>query len=242
MEHKIHLKDVVGTGKDGRILKEDVLNYIHMSSQKSASVAENKGNEGSPTPQSALPVAKIQPKATLAAALPADRVESIKGITKSMFKTMTASLSVPHFGLSEEVDMTALVKLRPEMKKIAQEKNVALSYMPFLIKAASLALTEYPILNASVDKDGEKIIYKGSHNIGVAMDTKQGLLVPNVKGVNQLSILEIANELNRLQELGQKGQLAPSDLTGGTFTLSNIGSVSICNFSYIQLRYLLFYL
>jgi len=228
-EHKIQLKDLIGTGKDGRILKEDVLNYISMANQKptlgnekvSTSVSAERDQSPMPVLQSEVP--QIAP---VSAALPNDRVEPIKGIMKSMFKTMTQSLNVPHFGLSEEVDMTALVKLRPEMKIVAAEKNVSLSYMPFLIKAASLALTEFPILNSSIDKDGENIIFKSAHNIGFAMDTKQGLLVPNIKTVNQLSVIEIAQEMSRLQELGKKGQLGTRDLSEGTFTLSNIGSVS----------------
>lgn len=73
----------------------------------------------------------------------------------------------------------------------------------------------------------DTVTYKGAHNIGVAMDTPNGLLVPNIKNVQDLSIIEIAKELNRLQELGRKGQLSTKDLTGGTFTLSNIGSVRI---------------
>lgn len=246
MEHRINLKDVVGTGKEGRVLKEDVLNYINMAKQKTPSPGMGSSSSAGPVQGRSLaeststrglpPSAPLSPRrptssssAPLApkpsAPLPADRVEPIQGITKSMFKTMTQSLSVPHFGLSEEVDMTALVKLRPEMKKAAEERGVTLSYMPFLIKAASLALTEFPILNASIDVSGEKIVYKGAHNIGVAMDTKQGLLVPNIKGVNQLSIIEIAQELNRLHELGKNGQLGTNELTGGTFSLSNIGSI-----------------
>ncbi len=248
MEHRINLKDVVGTGKEGRVLKEDVLNYINMAKQKTPSPGMGSSSSAGPVQGRSLaeststrglpPSAPLSPRrptssssAPLApkpsAPLPADRVEPIQGITKSMFKTMTQSLSVPHFGLSEEVDMTALVKLRPEMKKAAEERGVTLSYMPFLIKAASLALTEFPILNASIDVSGEKIVYKGAHNIGVAMDTKQGLLVPNIKGVNQLSTIEIAQELNRLHELGKNGQLGTNELTGGTFSLSNIGSVSV---------------
>jgi len=98
--------------------------------------------------------------------------------------------------------------------------------MPFLIKTLSLALKDYPVLNGSVDEEKEMMIYKSSHNIGFAMDTKEGLIVPNIKNVQNLTILEIALELNRLQELGSKNQITSSDLTNGTITVSNIGSVS----------------
>jgi len=92
-------------------------------------------------------------------------------------------------------------------------------------KAASMALTEYPILNAVVNDDCTEMTYKSSHNIALAMDTPQGLLVPNVKNCEQRSIFEIAEELNRLQELGAAGLLTAADLKDGTFSLSNIGVV-----------------
>lgn len=153
---------------------------------------------------------------------------------------MTQANSIPHFTYCDEYDMSQLVKLRKELKKA--NKDIKISYLPFIIKACSQALSNHPILNAHVDSKCENITYKvkffrkklkynilfkkGSHNIGVAMDTKDGLLVPNIKNVQQLSITQIANELSRLQQLGKAGKLATNDLTGGTFSLSNIGAVS----------------
>lgn len=218
-EHRINLAEVVATGKDGRILKEDVLNHLEKA-------GTSPNTRASPTEANeANNIAKPIKMTVSHEMTKEDRSEPIKGITKSMFKTMTASLSVPHFGLAEEIDLTKLVKLRPDLKRISSERGTSVSYMPFFIKAASLALDHFPILNASIDKTQESITYKAAHNIGVAMDTKQGLLVPNIKHVNHLSVLQIAQELNRLQELGKSGQLGTNDLSGGTFTLSNIGSV-----------------
>lgn len=229
MEYKIDLKDINGTGKDGRILKEDVINYMNelKTKPKTTPDQEVKKQPKQETAKNETMTSNKRPIANIVDSPPLakDRIEPIKGITKSMFKTMTQSLSVPPFGLSEEIDMTELVKLRPMMKTVANERDIPLSYMPFMIKAASMALEEFPILNSSIDKSGENIIYKSSHNIGVAMDTKQGLLVPNIKRVNQLSVIQVAQQLNRLHELGKKGQLGTEDLSGGTFTLSNIGSI-----------------
>ena len=98
-------------------------------------------------------------------------------------------------------------------------------YMPFIMKAASLALREYPMLNAHVNADCTEITHRAAHNIALAMDTPAGLLVPNVKNVESKSVMEIAAELNRLQELGAAGRLSGEDLKDGTFTLSNIGVV-----------------
>ncbi|KAF3819589.1 hypothetical protein GH733_015098, partial [Mirounga leonina] len=131
------------------------------------------------------------------------------------------ALKIPHFGYCDEVDLTELVKLREELKPIAFARGIKLTFMPFFLKAASLGLLQFPILNASVDENCQN----ASHNIGIAMDTEQGLIVPNVKNVQICSIFEIATELNRLQKLGSAGQLSTTDLTGGTFTLSNIGSI-----------------
>ncbi|TDG95983.1 hypothetical protein EPR50_G00241580 [Perca flavescens] len=142
-----------------------------------------------------------------------------------MVRTMTAALKIPHFGYCDEVDLSRLVALRSELRSTAEARGVKLSYMPFFIKAASLGLLHFPVLNASVDEGCQNITYKASHNIGLAMDTLQGLLVPNVKNVQLLSVFDIAQELNRLQALGVGGQLGTSELSGGTFTLSNIGSI-----------------
>lgn len=154
-----------------------------------------------------------------------DVTEPLKGFHKAMVKTMTAALKIPHFGYCDEVDLSRLVSLRAELKPIAAARGVALSFMPFFIKAASLGLLHFPILNASLDEGCQNITFKASHNIGLAMDTSQGLLVPNVKNVQLLSVFDIAQELNRLQTLGTAGQLGAADLSGGTFTLSNIGSI-----------------
>ena len=148
-----------------------------------------------------------------------------KGLQRAMAKTMTASNAVPHFGYCDEVDMDQLASLREELKGVAEKRGVKLSYLPIILKATSLALKQYPILNSSVNTDVTSLIYKSSHNLGLAMDTPQGLIVPNIKNVQTKSVLEIAAELNRLHKLATEGKLGREDLTGGTFTLSNIGSI-----------------
>ncbi|CAL4119822.1 unnamed protein product, partial [Meganyctiphanes norvegica] len=157
--------------------------------------------------------------------LGADKTEVIKGFKKAMVKSMEQSKKVPHFGYNDEIDMTTLAGLRKQLKEIAEQYGVRFSYMPFFIKAASMALVHYPVLNSSVDANCDNITYKASHNIGIAMDTSNGLAVPNIKGVQNLTLMEVAAEINRLQEAGSRGALKTQDITGGTFTLSNIGSI-----------------
>ncbi|NP_001087792.1 dihydrolipoamide branched chain transacylase E2 L homeolog [Xenopus laevis] len=232
MENNIKLSEVVGSGKDGRILKEDILGFL--AKQTGAILPPSPQMEITPPPPK-LETSRQQQKAK-AASIPAplikpvvfagkDVTEPVKGFHKAMVKTMSAALKIPHFGYCDEVDMTNLSQLREELKPLAESRGVRLSFMPFFLKAASLGLVQFPILNSSVDENCQNITYKAAHNIGIAMDTQQGLVVPNVKNIQVRSIFEIAAELNRLQSLGSTGQLGATDLTGGTFTLSNIGSI-----------------
>ncbi|KPP66334.1 alpha-keto acid dehydrogenase complex, mitochondrial-like, partial [Scleropages formosus] len=217
MESNVKLSEVVGTGNDGRILKEDILNFL---SSQTGAILPPCSDHKEQTLSSEAAARATAPVAPLARhpSVPVEGkngTERLKGFQKAMAKTMAAALKIPHFGYCDEVDLTKLVRLRSELKDAAEMRG-----------ATSLGLLQFPILNASVDESCSNITYKAAHNIGLAMDTPQGLLVPNVKNVQALSIFEIAAELNRLQALGAMGQLGTADLTGGTFTISNIGSVS----------------
>ncbi|XP_042875214.1 lipoamide acyltransferase component of branched-chain alpha-keto acid dehydrogenase complex, mitochondrial-like [Penaeus japonicus] len=233
MEHKIDLYDVQGTGKEGRILKEDLLQYLE--ARKSGKKAPTPSAPTRPVvttadkptspPPTAVPKAPPKLPPSMPVILGEDKQVPIKGFQRAMVKSMTQAMKVPHFGYCDEIDMTALVGLRKELKAMAEVHGVRFSYMPIFIKAASMALSHFPVLNASVDEKCENITYKASHNIGVAMDTSDGLVVPNVKGVQGLTLLEVAAEINRLQELGLRGSLKTQDITGGTFTISNIGTI-----------------
>lgn len=246
IEHSIRLQEVVGSGKDGRILKEDVLNFIANKTKQNLMdkipvINEEVPNkslsiEGREKMPEVIEKPKTQPKTSV------DRSEPIKGIRKAMTKTMTQALSIPHFGLSDEIDVSNLVQLRATLKQLAKDRSVSLTYMPFFVKAVSMALLEFPIINSTVDQKCENITYKASHNIGVAMDTKEGLVVPNVKNVQNLSVIDIARELNRLQESGARNQLSAIDLSDGTLTLSNIGSVCLTRVRPQQLKRLVFFI
>ncbi|KAK5584412.1 hypothetical protein RB653_006023 [Dictyostelium firmibasis] len=227
--NSINLNTIQGTGKDGRVLKENLLDFLNgVSQSKTASIPIVQKTTTTTTTTTFSPTESLQPPVVVASPINNKERETrvpISGIKKVMVKSMNAATAVPHFGFSEEYIMDALTFLRNQMKPMAESRGIKLSYMPFLIKATSLALSRYPVLNSSVSPTETEIIYKNYHNIGVAMDTPQGLLVPNIKNVESKSIFEIAQELNRLQKAGIAGQLTPADMSGGTFSLSNIGTI-----------------
>ncbi|CAK9799336.1 Lipoamide acyltransferase component of branched-chain alpha-keto acid dehydrogenase complex, mitochondrial [Anthophora quadrimaculata] len=201
MENNINLKDVISTGKCGRVLKEDILAHLEKISASPA----GKRVEEKPTADTTI--------------------VSIKRYSKHMWKTMTQSLSIPHFVYSDECNVNRLMDYRNEVKHLLKEQGISLSLMPFFIKAASKALEKVPQLNSWLDEENQTVQIHEYHNIGIAMDTPDGLVVPNIKNVQKLNILEIARELNRLQEHGKKSTISLNDLSNTTFSLSNIGVV-----------------
>jgi len=209
--HKLDLGTVTPTGRGGRVTKQDVLLVLNGS----APVQPAGAAAAAPQPQPAAPSAAAE-----------DRAVPIRGIRKAMFAQMTAANAVPHFNFCDEVRMDALMEVRQQLKQVALDKGLGkFTLMPLIVKATSLALAEFPELNASISEEGSELLVKGSHNIGVAMDTPHGLLVPNIKDVGSLTLLQVAQELSRLQADAAAGKLSIPDLKGGTFTLSNIGNL-----------------
>ena len=206
-ELDIQITDIRGTGRDGRVTKEDVYAYA----------AGRKAGSSMPTPPASLNMDEAQVEKSI----------TLTPIQGQMFKTMTRSLNIPHFLYSDEIDITQLSNLRRRLNSrvVGGQK---LSYLHFVIKAVSLSLEEFPLLNARVEaSEGQtpRLVMREKHNVGIAMDTSQGLLVPNIKNVASHSIQDIATEAARLQGLAKDGKLSSKDLTGGTITVSNIGSI-----------------
>lgn len=219
-EHNVDLSKVKATGRGNRILKGDVMEYLNMipkGTQKPHATLKEKEKSEFEVPPPLTSRTVISPLE--------HKVVPLKGVPKVMYKSMTASLKIPHFSYSEEVDMTKLVSVRDEVKVEAQSRGIKITYMPFFIKACSVALHKYPILNSSIDAEKESIIYKPYHNISIAIHTPMGLVVPNIKNVHEKSILELSSDLMALHTKGIKGQLTPDDFSDGTFTLSNIGVI-----------------
>jgi 2-oxoisovalerate dehydrogenase E2 component (dihydrolipoyl transacylase) len=207
-ELNVDIRQVAGSGKGGRVMKEDVMRFSQGGRREELPYQE-------PTPVVSSPVA---PTATVTPLTP---------IQKQMFKTMTNSLNIPHFLYTDEVELEKVGAVRKAMNDELASQGIKLSFMPFFLKALSLSLLKYPVLNSRVTFENNipALVSRPIHNIGVAMDTPNGLIVPNIKDVGRLSIVQIGQELNRLQQLGATGKLSAADLKDGTITLSNIGTV-----------------
>lgn len=215
----INIADVSGSGKHGRVYKEDVERHQQGGVVNSALVSTANALTSAPS-------ATVYSSVNAATVSAADRVEPIKGVKAIMARMMVESVStIPHFTYCEEFDLTELVALRETMKQRYSTDEVKLTMMPFFMKAMSLALTQFPILNSQVNTDCTELTYKSRHNIGMAVDSKVGLLVPNVKDVQLKSILDIAAEITRLTTDARSGRVSPADLKEGTISISNIGAL-----------------
>lgn len=207
---KLNIEDIEGTGKEGRVLKEDVQKHAQAAKQASSFTS---------TP--------VMP-AAVSSQLFEDRVHTLTPVQSGMFKQMTKSLSIPHFLFTDSIDFSSLTQLRKKYN-VNREKAERITPLPIIIKAVSLTLQQFPLLNAHLDTTTNpakpQLLIKGGHNIGVAVDSPSGLLVPVIKNVQNHSIGSLAQEITRLADLARAGKLTSADLSGATFTLSNIGSI-----------------
>ena len=221
-EVDIHL--VTGTGKNGRILKEDIESFLKGDSKvlPQSSTVDEVVNESSNEKTATQPSVNVP--VSFEGEFPETR-EKISGIRKAIAKAMVHSKqTAPHVTLMDEVDVTELVAHRSRFKGIAQEKGIKLTYLPYVVKALVATLREFPELNRSFDDTTNEIIQKYYYNIGIAADTEKGLLVPVVKHADRKSIFNISAEINELANKAREGKLSPNEMKGGSCSITNIGS------------------
>ncbi|MGP6172766.1 2-oxoglutarate dehydrogenase, E2 component, dihydrolipoamide succinyltransferase [Corynebacterium sp. A21] len=213
-KHGVDLNTVTGSGIGGRIRKQDVLATAEGGS--AAPAAEDKGERSNWSTKSVDPA-----KAELIGTT--QKVNRIRQITASkMVESLQTSAQLTHV---QEVDMTRVSELRKANKPAFIEKHgVNLTYLPFFVKAAAEALVSHPNVNASYNAETHEMTYHEHVNIAIAVDTPQGLLVPVIKKAETLSLPEIAQEIAALADRARNKKLRPDDLSGGTFTVTNIGS------------------
>ncbi|WP_248516727.1 2-oxo acid dehydrogenase subunit E2 [Salinarchaeum laminariae] len=152
--------------------------------------------------------------------------EPYRGVRRSIGEAMAESkYTAPHVTHHDEVDVTDLVETKQRLAERAEERGIKLTYMPFVLKAVTAALKEYPMMNAALDEESEEIVYKEYYDLGIATATDAGLMVPVLPAVDQKGILQIASELDELVEKTRERTISPEELRGSTFTVTNVGAI-----------------
>jgi pyruvate dehydrogenase E2 component (dihydrolipoamide acetyltransferase) len=201
---KVDLAPVKGTGPQGRITKDDVL-----KASEEKRPAEKEGPE-KPVQDPFGPVERVP----------------LKGMRKTIAQAMVKSKStIPHVANLDEAEVTKLLALKAKAKERAAQKNIHLTLLPFVIKAVIGALQEHPYLNSSLDDEKSEIVVKKYYNMGIAVDTKDGLMVPVVKNVRGKNLFQLASELEALSDKARNRTIDLADLRGGTFTITNYGAM-----------------
>ena len=221
-EKNVDLGALTGTGVGGRIRKQDVLAAAEKAEKSSAPAIQDTGADMSPA------VSRQGTESAGAPAADAKRgtTEKAPRIRMTIAKRMRESLDVSaQLTQVTEVDMTRVAKLRQQAKDQFQKREGAkLTFMPFFAKAVAEALQAHPVLNATFKEDSKEIVYNGSEDIAIAVDTPRGLLVPVVKNAGDLNLGGLAKQIAELGASAKDGSISPDALTGGTFTITNIGS------------------
>jgi pyruvate dehydrogenase E2 component (dihydrolipoamide acetyltransferase) len=210
-EHNVNLDEVTPTGPNGRILKSDV-----------EAVIAKRNLEQTEAEKEVAASKETTKKETITQS---QRRIPLTGIRKTIANAMVHSKSViPHVTHFDEANVTNLVSHRQRVKPFADEEGIKLTYLAYVVKALTVVLKKYPMLNASLDDEREEIILKDEYHIGFAADTDRGLVVPVIKHADQKSLFQIAKEIQELAKKARDGSIKADEMTGSTCTISNIGS------------------
>ena len=231
-EQRVDLGAVPGTGMGGVVSKPDVIEHLAGGAPAQAPVS---------APAASPPTSPATPARTPVPAGERETREKMTTRRKRIAENLLlAQHSTAHLTTFNEIDMSAVSALRERMKeKIEKEHGVKLSYMPFFVKAATMALKAYPVVNAQIDDDS--IVYKHYVNMGIAVASDAGLVVPNVKDADRKGMLEVSRDIGTIAKRARDGKLTMDDLTGGTFTITNGGvfgslvSTPIINFPQVAI-------
>jgi len=219
-EHNVEIADVPGSGTGGRVTRKDIEGYIEEGG------AEREAETRAPAPQEvAAPEPAAEPEPERVPVYDGDRVEDLTGIRRAIANRMASSKrEAPHAWSMVEVDMSGLVALREREKAaFVEREGVKLTYLPFIVKAAVEGLKDNPVLNSVWD--GDRIILRKRINIGVAVDLEDALIVPVVPDADELNIVGLTRKIDDLVKRARAGELGTEDITGGTFTVNNPGSL-----------------
>jgi 2-oxoglutarate dehydrogenase E2 component (dihydrolipoamide succinyltransferase) len=219
-ENGIDLFQVVGSGRNGRITKQDMLAYIELQEQTKAQ--GEPANVEPQLPKSVVPLATERSATGNLELAPADTLLPMTSIRRAIAKHMVDSKRTsPHVTTVFEVDFSVVDAHRKRNKADFASQGVKLTFTPYIMHAVAHALREHPIANSNWSDDG--IILRGAINLGMATAIEQGLIVPVIKGADELNLLGMARRVNDLAERARRNRLKPDELTGGTFSVTNHG-------------------
>jgi pyruvate dehydrogenase E2 component (dihydrolipoamide acetyltransferase) len=204
----IDLRLVQATGSSGQVTRDDLERYH--AEQVSARTARDQ-DPGAPPPRPA-------PRGGRDERIP------IRGVRRRIFENMSRSKNTAaHFTYVDECDVTELKAVRQRARSLAEDANVSLNFLPFIVKATVAALKKHPALNSLVDDESMEIVRRAGFDIGIAVATDAGLIVPVVRNAEQLSVLEIAREIDRMAVAARSGRVDKEDLGGSSFTITSLG-------------------
>jgi pyruvate dehydrogenase E2 component (dihydrolipoamide acetyltransferase) len=215
-ELDIDLTNIKGSGDKGRVTKEDLKRVVRGEAR------EAPAGEGGIPPIPAQDFSQFGPIETK----PLSRLKRISGP-----HLHRAWLNIPHVTHTDEADITDLDSYRKSLDAKAKEEGYRVTLLAFLLKASVVALKEYPEVNASLSPDKASLILKRYYNIGVAVDTAEGLVVPVIRDVDRKGILELSQELSAASQKMRDGKIAPSDIQGASFSISSLGGIGGTNFT-----------
>ncbi len=222
----VNLSQIVGSGLSGRVTKEDVLKY---SGRSSAGTLNDVPYFSSDTVDRGGADRARESDTNYGFFIPAkDRQERrpLKGVRKKIAEKMQASkVVIPHFTLLESAEVERLDQLKNSVKDMLKERNIKVTYLSFVMKCLLQAVREFPELNAGIDDFAKEIVIKKYYNFGFAVDTPRGLLVPVIKNVDEKSLVELSFEIQTLAEKARAGSISPEEMSEGTVTITNIGSL-----------------
>lgn len=230
-EQGVEIAQVRGTGAHGKVTREDVINFL-----QGQSTLENHGVQTAQAPrETEKPVAKVDTQemavtttvttgasgnlTTLEERVPLPSIRKI--IAQAMAKS---KYTAPHVTIMDEADVTELVKFRQEIKPLAVEREIKMTYLPFIVKALVATVKKFPQLNASFDEEKQELVLKRSYHIGIATDTDRGLLVPVIGEADRKNMWMIAQAIDDLAGRARSGKLMPNEMKGSTISITNIGS------------------
>ena len=211
-ELNCNIDEVIGTGPNDRILKDDIYNHLHKNP-----IGENRDNQ------------EMSKSKTLFDAM--SKYGMVEKIKLNPIQSITSDRlynswrSIPHVTQFDEVDITELDRIVKILKKVNKNEDSKVSYLPFFIKAVAIILEKLNIFNSSLDEDNKSLLQKQYYNIGFAVDTPKGLLVPVIKNVNTKSIKSITIEFNKIVKKARENKLAIEEMSGGCITISSLGNI-----------------